>query len=1078
MTLDYQNVNLEKVFSSITQQTGLTFAYSSTVIDLNNRSVTIHRKNTDLSEVLQILFAGTNINFEVGKNKIYLTQKAVANQVVPDSGKILVSGIVADESGEHLISATIIEKGTSNGTVTRFDGGYTLKVAPDAVLSVSYLGYFPQEVKVDDRKVLNIRLKENSQKLSEVVVTALGLRKKEEALSYSVQEISGADLIRTKNQNWINGLSGKVPNVTIRKNASGLGASSTVNIRGARSISNTNQPLFVIDGMPILNTICDQAYTVIGGTANAGNRDGGDGISNLNPEDIENVTVLKGPAASALYGSQAANGVILVTMKKGKPGVSQINVSSGAFFDRATSLPEFQNSYSYNGSNNWGDKGSMPVYDNLKDFFSTGLSYVNSLSLSTGAENVQAYFSYANTLAEGIIPGNRMNKNSLNVRSTASFFEKKLTVDGTVNLILQDVQNKPVSGGYYMNPLVGLYTFPRGKDMTSYRDGFEVYDENRNMNVQNWYTSVADGFQQNPYWLVNRDLKSDMRERVLASIRAKLRVTEWLSVQARGNADYITDSYKEKIYASTSIALAGENGRYIDMSYKDRLLYGDLMAIIKKRISVVYLNMVLGAAICDTENNILRYDSGTASLYFPNVFTIANIRNNSNAYIDEQLFREQSQSVFGSLQVGYKDMLYLDITGRNQWSSTLAFTESMKTGFFYPSLGTSWIVNHTFTLPEWISFAKFRGAWSKVGNALSPNVSKLFGRIAAGGKVQDVHTASFHDLKPEMSSAWEVGTEWKFFQNRLMVDFSYYHTNTKNQMFILAAPAGESDIKNYIVNSGNVENKGIELSVQAIPVLQNNFTWQLAFNYSRNRNKVLQLHDNLLEYTYGTEGLSSSYSMILRKGDSLGDIYGKGFERDENGDIVYTPEGIPQVGETSNIRKIGNCNPDFMLSLGNSFTYKNLSLYFLIDGNFGGKVLSLTQADLDYSGLSKATGEARDRGYVDLEGRQISGEDNIEKFYLLVGGRSGITEYYMYDATNIRLRELALEYTIPYKAVDKIKFIKNIKLACTAQNLFFLYKKAPFDPEATLSSGNNNQGVDVFGTPLTRSIGFNIKVTL
>lgn len=721
----------------------------------------------------------------------------------------------------------------------------------------------------------------------------------------------------------------------------------------------------------------------------------------------------------------------------------------------------------------WGDRASLPVYDPVGDFFRTGITAINSLIFTAGNSHVQNYFSYANTTARGIVPKNNLSKHNFNLRESSSFFDDRLILEGQVNLILQTIKGKPTAGGFYMNPLQGLYTFPRGMDMTPYKENFEVYNEKRNMNVQNWYTTITD-FEQNPYWLVNRTENEDKRARVLALASASFKVTDWLTLQGRGNIDYVNDKYQQEIYASTSPGIAGENGRYIYYTYQTTLLYGDLMAKLNKSWDDFSLNAAIGTSITDTRTSALRLDSKTASLYYPNVFTIANINMSSSAYIEESDdARRQMQSFFAMAQLGYKESLYLDVTARNDWSSTLAFTERKSRGFFYPSVGLSWIIPKSFSMPSLISFGKVRASWSKVGNDIPLFVSNTVGHIAAGGIPQPNDTAPFGTLKPEMSSSFEIGTEWKFFDYRMDVDLTFYKTNTKNQLFSLPSSAGAA-YKYYFVNAGNIQNMGVELTFGAVPILTNQFKWNTTLNFSRNKNEVKKLHDDLASFIQGDEGFSSSYTMRLVEGGSFGDIYGKAFERDKYGAIVYGRDGLPQEIGSGNTAKVGNCNPAFLLGWGNSFTYKDFSFYFLIDGHFGGDVLAQTQAVLDQTGVSKVSGETRTMGYVDLEGHHIY---NIKGFYEQVGGRNGVTEYYMYDATNIRLRELSLGYTLPKRLLGRKQFVKKAELSFVARNLFFIYKKAPFDPDAVLSASNSNQGIDIFGIPTTRSVGFNVKLS-
>lgn len=1074
ITLKFNNAKLEKVLSSITEQTDFTFAYSSSIVNLDDK-ITINTTNTDLPTVLQQIFSNTDIAFEIGVEKIYLTKKEDKTSSIKPPEKIQISGYITDESGESLVAATIVEKGTTNGTVTQRNGSYTLEVAPDASIVVNYLGYFSKEVQITDQTVVNIKLAEDNNILNELVVTALGIEKKEESLSYSAQKVGGVDLIRSKENNFVNSLAGKVSNVQISRNSSGLGSSSRVLIRGSRSTSKNNQPLYVIDGIPILNTSSEQALTAIGGIANAGNRDGGDGISNLNPEDIASITILKGASAAALYGSSGGNGVILINSQDGTNGPCKVRISSEITFDTPILLPEFQNSYGHveGTGDSWGEKSNLTDYNNLNNFFQTGVSLINSIVLTTGNEKIRNYFSYANTKSIGTIENSKFDKHNFNLRTTTGFFKNRLTLDANMNFIVQNIENKPVSGGYYMNPLVGLYTFPRGKDLNEYKESFEVYNKDRAMHVQNWYTDINDGFEQNPYWLTNRVLSTDTRYRGILLLSANLKINDWLTIQGKGGGDYINDKFRQKMYASTSNSLAGENGRYIDFTFCETMLYGATMLKINKKWDNLELQIDAGATIKHISTNKLRYDSQTASLYFPNVFSIANIQMNSDAYIDEAIYKEQTQSVFSSVVVGFKQQLYLDITARNEWSSTLAYTKSKDTGFFYPSVGGSWIMNKTLDLPGWISFAKLRSAWGKVGNALPPTASLIQSKIMPGINNVQVNYTKAEDLKPEMSTSYEIGTELNFLQHRIGADITLYKTNTKNQMFTLPTIAGTDENKSYNVNSGNIQNKGIEVTLSFVPVLSKNFKWSNAINYSINRNVVLELHEDLLEYRYNEEDISSTYSMILRKGDSFGDIYGTGFRRDEAGNILYDEAGLPIASESSNSVKVGNCNPDFLLGWSHEFSYKRLSLYFLLDGRFGGKILSQTQAELDLRGVTKATGDARDRGYVELEGTKVT---DVKGFYEQVGGRSGITEYYMYDATNIRLRELAVSYDLPAEWFMNTNYIAGLRLTLSGRNLFFLYNKVPFDPDAVLSTNNNNQGVHVFGTPMTQSIGFNVRI--
>ena len=1017
--------------------------------------------------------------FFLGEN-CYASKRPVFRETVrkASADNSTVRGRVVDVSGEPLIGATIREKGGTRGTVTDIEGNFILSVPDSAVLQVSFVGYESIEVSVGGRKTLEIQLRENTVMLDNVIITALGLEKKEASLAYSIQKVKGEELTRMKEVNMITALAGKAAGVQINKNSSGIGGSAKVSLRGIRSASGDNQPLYVIDGVPMLNIGTEQAYSAIGGTANAGNRDGGDGISNLNPEDVESISILKGAPAAALYGSQAANGVILITTKKGNTaGQRNIHFSTGLTFDKAFSLPKMQNCYGVSDVvDSWGEKTYLPTSNELNDFFRTGLTSITSVSVNYGNEKIQTYFSYANTTGRGIVDKNQLTKHNINLRETAVMFNQRLKLDGNVNVMRQIVKNKPVSGGFYMNPLVGLYRFPRGEDLSYYKDNYEIYDPERKLGIQNWHTFTED-FEQNPYWIQNRIQSKETRMRSIISLSANLRINSWLTVQARGSVDYISDKMRQKFYASTAPALCGANGRYIEMDYQETLIYGDVMAMGKRKWEDFALDVAIGGSINDKNVNSTRYDSKNASLKYANVFNLANIVMNGSASIDQKIdSRRQLQSVFGTAQVGYQDKVFLDLTARNDWASTLAYTSHEKSGFFYPSAGLSFLIDKWIQLPEWISFAKLRGTYSKVGNDIPQFITNSVSHITAGGELQANDAAPFKEMEPEMTHSVEVGTEWRFFQSRLGFNLTYYRTNTHNQFFKLPALAGDMYAYRY-VNAGDIQNRGWELTVDATPVLTPDFTWKTSLNFSSNRNKIKELHEELKELVYGPSSFSSSYAMMLVKGGSIGDIYGKAFVRDAEGNIVYQTEGdhkgLPAVEGEGNTIKVGNANPRFIMGWNHTFSYKGFSLYFLLDWRYGGKILSQTQAEMDLYGVSQVTALARDRGYVTLEGQQI---DNVKGFYKnIVGGRAGVTEYYMYDATNLRLREVSLNYTFPKKWMQKTKVLKDLQLAFVARNLCFLYKKAPFDPDLVLSTGNDNQGIEVFGMPTTRSLGFTVK---
>ena len=1000
------------------------------------------------------------------------------DSLVREEKCVVVKGVVCDAQGEAIVGVNIIEKGTMNGVTTDRRGKFSLEVDLHGTLIVSFVGYRTRIIPVEGRTDFVITLEHDYILLDDVIVTALGLQKKESALSYAAIQVDKDELIRVKNPNMIVALMGKVAGMQVNRSFSGMGGAVKVVMRGNRSVAGNNQPLYVIDGVPMLNESSEQPYTAIGGTADAGNRDAGDGISNLNPEDIESISILKGAPAAALYGTQAANGVILITTKKGLAGKQEVAFTSSVAFDKAMMLPKLQNHYGMSDEiESWGERENITTGNPIPSFFRTGVTAIHSLSFMTGNERVQTYFSYANTMGKGILGKHELSKHNINFRETATFYEGRLKIDGNVNLLSQHVKNRPVPGGFYMNPLVGLYRFPRGMDITEYKEHFEVWSEERHLNVQNWHAPTED-FEQNPYWIQERITSRDQRTRVIASLALNLKITNCFSVQARGNVDYVNDKFRQKYYASTAPALAGNNGRYIDSGNEQEQTYGDVIGTYKGKFSDFSLDVSLGVSISRKKANELRYDSKTASLKFANVFNIANINMNTSAYISERIDAiREIQSLFVTAQIGFRDYLFLDVSARNDWSSTLAYTSRESRGFFYPSIGVSCLMNRVLKLPEQVTSGKVRVAWSKVGNDIPLYITNPVAHVLAGGGIQASDAASFEEMKPEMSLSVEVGTEWKFFDSRLHIDFTYYQTHTKNQFFKLPAKDGDEYAYRY-VNAGNIQNTGVELMIEGTPVEIKNFSWKTGINYAFNKNKVVRLHAELPVFQYGPYGFSSSYAMKLKKGGSFGDIYGKAFKRDTDGKILYETDGerqgLPMIEGDGNTVKVGNANPDFTLGWTNAFSWKGLELSLLVDGRYGGKVLSQTQADMDMYGVTKVTGDARDRGYVILEGEKIT---NVKGFYKsIVGGRAGVTEYYMYDATNFRLRELALGYTFPKRWMEATKFFRDVQLAFTARNLFFIYKEAPFDPDLILSTGNDNQPIEVYAIPPTRSMGFSPRV--
>jgi len=1020
-----------------------------------------------------------------------------------------VTGTVTSSAGGPMPGVMVIVDGTQTVSMTDVQGRYAIEVpSAEAVLQFTLAGYTTVARTVGTQSVIDVVMSEDVQSIDQVVVTALGILRKEKSLTYATQIVDGDELSRVKDANMMNSLAGKTSGVQINRSAAGVGGSAKVIIRGSRSVSGVGGPLYVIDGVPVGGTGAGGTNTGSSFGAWQGGHDTGDAMSQLNPEDIESMNILKGPSAAALYGTSAANGVILITTKKGSVGRMNISFSTNTTFENAVyGRPEFQDSYG-GASTSWGDKINKKA-DYLKDFFQTGVTTINSLTMSGGNDRAQSYFSYANTYSKGVFPGSKFNKHNLNFRETASFIGDRLKLDANVNLIYEQRKNLISPGGYYMSPLTGLYRFPRGGGIDGgqsweyYRDNYELYNKVRNFKTQNWYKS-GDLTEQNPFWILNRAPGDVRNYRTLLNLAASFKINDYLTLQARGKADFSAGWDEKRLYASTEPGLTaeknGDNGYYGTGQNFSLGLYGDLLLTYQQNFGEDWsVNATLGASIADGHGRSQNINSAAGGLDFANAFRVENIVAPLRPSVGKWR-SAQEQALFFAGQVGWREQLFLDVTARNDWSATLAYTPKMKSGFFYPSVGLSWLINESVTMPEWVSLGKVRATWAQVGNGIPGGSSNPMWGIGFGPEMQTATDEPNTNLQPEMTTSVELGTEWRLFNSRLEFDLTYYQTHSRNQAFRVEIPTGQSE--NYThrwVNAGDIKNEGFEVTLAGTPIRNNEFSWRTGVNFATNKNTVVSLYNGdpsqgiePMEYLQvGETNEGNGFNMRLYPGGSFGDIYGYAFERGtptydkddvkkENpiypheGPIAYDEKtGLPLAADKGYYRKLGNSNPDFTLGWNNTFTWKGISLYMLIDGRFGGEVVSMTQADMDLWGVSKRTGKDRDRGYVEFDGRKI---DKIVDFYNLVGGRGGVTEHYVYDATNIRMRELSIGYSIPRRWLEKTGWIKGADVSLIGRNLFFIMNNAPYDPDALMSTGMGLQGVDVYGPPTARSIGFSVKL--
>jgi len=989
--------------------------------------------------------------------------------------RVITGTVTTEREGTTLPGVNVIVHGTTVGTTTGFDGKYSLEVNKEAeALDFSFMGYKFQTIEIGSQTTINVVMVQSDLALDEVVVTALGISREKKSLAYSTQQLDNEELTNVKHVNAINGLDGKVAGMVINKSASGAGGSSRIILRGNKSTRN-NEPLYVIDGVPVLNYSPSQPNSLWGGSNADGSIgvDGGDALSNINPDDIESITVLKGASAAALYGSDAANGAIMITTKKGHEGKGKLTFSTNMTANKAINVPDMQYRYGQTAEgslDSWGDKLANEAPHHVDDFYGTGTTWINSIAFSAGGKRAQTYLSYANTNSKSIMSSNDFNRHNFDFKETANFFNNKLDVSANVSYLHQKIKNTPALGLYF-NPLTGLYFFPRGLDFDEYKNNYELYDQGRNLMAQNWIADKDD--QQNPYWILNRNQNTNIRNRIFASINLTWHVVKGLDIIGRVNIDKTFDTFEQFIYATTQATLADYNGRYVKSQTIGTQLYGDLLANYGWQNDNWSINVNLGTSIRDMTVYNEYFDSFNADLKFANVFSLQNI-NQPGATMRQSEVQRQLQSVFASATIGLKRWLYLDLTGRNDWSSTLP-----DQSYLYPSAGLSWVASEIINA-KWLDFFQVRVSYAVVGNDVDPYATNPINSIdpVTGLVVNTVGPIPGTSLQPELSKSFEAGVDFRVLNSRLNFDFTYYNNRTENQFVRISAPLG-SGYTQYLVNAGIISNSGMEIMLEAIPLQKNDFRWITMFNYTKNNNKVEELHNDLPNGVfYLTEPGVNNYGMAITEGGAFGDIYGKKFKRADNGDIIVDDAGKP-LAEDGGLEYLGNPRPEFMLGWNNTFTLKNWDLRFLINARIGGKVMSITEAMNDLYGVSETSAEARDNGGVDIaaqyeDGTPFQGKLDAQTFYTTVGGRAGITEHYMYDATNVRLAELSLGYNFNVKS----KNVSQLRLSFVSQNLFFFVNKAPFDPDISMSTGTAMQGVEVFALPSTRSFGLNITLSL
>lgn len=1076
VTIRENGAKMEQVISAIERQTRYLFGIGDEVnTDL---PVTVHAENEPLKKVLDEMFRGTDIVYTVEGTNILLTRRPAA----PQSRAVSVSGRVTDASGQPIVGASVIVRGTTVGVSTDAEGRFALEVpspAASQTLEVSYLGYETAAVPVGSRTSFEVTLQESSSEIEQVVVTALGIKRQEKALSYNVQQVAASDITLVKDANFMNSLSGKVAGVTINASSSGVGGATKVVLRGNKSISQSSNALYVIDGIPMYN------FGGGGGTE-FDSRGATEAIADINPEDIESISVLTGAAAAALYGSEAANGAVMITTKKGEAGALKVTLTSNTEFLNPFVLPEFQNRYGTglngvrSGSNiySWGGRltPSARYGYTPNDFFETGHVYTNAFTLSGGTDRNQTYFSAAAVNSDGIIPNNEYDRYNFTFRNTSFFLKDKLRIDASASYIYQQDQNM-TNQGVYSNPLVSAYLFPRGENFDLYRR-FERYNEGTKLMEQFWSSDMEGGDlrMQNPYWIAYRNLRNTDKKRYMLSLSASYDILPWLNVTGRVRIDNMNSLYTQKLYASsnTTITDGGRNGHYTEARTYDSQTYADVMANINKTFGDDWsLQANLGASINNVKSDELSYRGPIQENGLPNVFNVFDL-DDTKKRAEKTGWHDQTQSLFASVEVGWKQMLYLTVTGRNDWASQIAGSSS--SSFFYPSVGLSWVPTSLWDLGGALSYLKLRGSIASVGMPFPRYLTVPTYEYDATNRVwKDKTHYPIGDLKPERTTTYEVGIDARLWRH-LSLSASWYQADTKNQTFDPSLPPSSSYTTIYL-QTGHVRNTGVELSV-GYDNRWGSFRWATNFTYAWNRNEIIELAANAVNPVTGEplnlekldiKGLGKA-KYILKEGGTLGDLY-------TTSDLRFNDNGYVEVDKSGNLLLtdegddiyLGSVFPDHNLAWRNDFSWKGVNLGLLFTARIGGICYSATQANLDLYGVSEASAAARDAGGVLINGREMV---DAQKWYQAIGSQSGLPQYYTYSATNFRLQELSLGYTLPAKWFrDRMR----MTVSFVGRNLWMIYCKAPFDPEAVASTGLNYQGIDYFMMPSLRSLGFSVK---
>ncbi len=1006
--------------------------------------------------------------------------------------RIVKGKVISSLDNQPLSSASVMVKGKSSGTATGNDGLFSLSVPTgNTTLVISYLGYTSFEKAMEAGvSEITIVLEKNKGDLGEVVVTALGTQRQKRALTYAVQTIKPKDILEIRDPNIVNTLQGKIAGAVISQASGGLGSSSNLVLRGNRSLSGNSGALYVIDGVPIDNYNFRSSNSDFGGDYN-----GTQGTNTINPDDIESLTVLRGASASALYGSAAGNGVVLITTKKGKDGKISVNINSGFSQESVWGLPLVQNKYGQGiggvlnpslGSS-WGAEmngqaytnhlGTPAIYspqpDNIKNFFNKANTINNSIGISAGNAKTQTYLSYSNTLANGIIPLNKLSKHLVNLRVTNKITDK-LTVDAKINYFHQEINHTPYNGENNA-PVFDLYQIPRSVSLDVAKD-YSVFAAGKTRPTP--WPATLNSIYQNPYWALNNINVNQNLDKISGFITLKYDIASWLSIIGRANYEKSFSNNNTSVSDGT-ILQSNAGGNYSEQSNSPTNQWYDVMLLGTKNVNKNFaVEYQAGAIFTDFLSSSL---SGSANgLSIDNSFNLnyAVTRGTANS-----IYHTRTNAVYARGTLSYKQFLFLDGSFRNDWSSTLPSPYR----YSYPSIGFSAIVSDIVKLPSFISYLKLNGSLAQVGNSAGAYqlMTNFYysGLPSLGvGLITRSGTKALSNLKPEITKSYEGSLNIRFLEDRIGIEATIYKTNSFNQILNVLLPAA-TGFTNQLINAGNIQNNGFEFIINAVPIKNKNFNWNIDFNMGRNTNKLVALSETVKEIN----GFIRWSAVNTVEGRPLGEIYGYGWKQDAKGNYLVTDAGLP-IG-TAESKYLGNLNPKASMGLSNTFTYKNFSLRVLVDGKIGGTVISGNEGNLAFDGITKATEQNREVDWI-LPGVTTSGSVNQTKidaqsFWTTVSGkRYGSGEFFAYDATNFRLRELSLGYKIPLNKT----IIQSARVSLFARNLFWLYRgsskldipglgkrKLSIDPDMALGTFAN--GSDYGALPSSRLMGVNLQLS-